>query len=225
MEVFHMYKGVLFDLDGTLADTFSDISNAANTLLIRYGYPTRSREELLAAISFGRREFIQRILPSSVDDSMIQQAFDSYTDYYSVHFMDTTSPYDGLIELITKLRENGYRIAVVTNKAHPNAVQMIEHIFPKGLFDGVWGLSTLPPKPDPTIALTAAHAIGVSPSECYMVGDSELDILTALNAGMTPVGVSWGYRPVEVLKETGAELIAHTAAELEAILLCNRDSK
>ena len=225
MKVSIMYKGALFDLDGTLADTFSDISNSANTLLARYGYPTRSREELLAAISFGRREFIQRILPSDVDDAVVQQALDSYTEYYSVHFMDTTRPYDGLIELITKLREKGFRTAVVTNKAHPNAVQMIEHIFPQGLFDGVWGLSSLPPKPDPSIALSAANAIGVNPAECFMIGDSELDVLTAKNAGMTPVGVSWGYRPVEVLKETGAEHIAHNAAELEAILFANHDSE
>lgn len=214
-----MYKAVLFDLDGTLADTFGDISNAANTLLGRFNYPLRSREELLAAISFGRREFVERILPEGTGDKEIQQVFIAYAEYYGVHFMDTTRPYDGIIELIQKLRAKGYRTAVVTNKAHLNAVQMIEHVFPAGLFDGVWGLSTLPPKPDPTIAQTTADTLGVRPEECFFIGDSELDIRTALNAGMTPVGVSWGYRPVEILREAGATRIAHDARELEAILL------
>lgn len=214
-----MYKAVLFDLDGTLADTFGDISNAANTLLARFNYPLRSREELLAAISFGRREFVERILPEGTDEEQIQQVFTAYAEYYGIHFMDTTRPYDGIVELIQKLRAKGYRTAVVTNKAHPNAVQMIGHIFPAGLFDGVWGLSTLPPKPDPTIAHTAANALGVLPEECFFIGDSELDVRTALNAGMTPVGVSWGYRPVEILREAGATLIANDARELEAILM------
>ena len=216
-----MYKGVLFDLDGTLADTFGDISNSANTLLTKKGYPTRSREELLSAISFGRREFIERILPEGTDECIVLEALADYSAYYGVHFMDTTQPYDGIIELLQALKQNGFHTAVVTNKAHPNAVQMIEHIFPKDLFDGVWGLSTLPPKPDPSIAHLASQTLGFAPEECFFVGDSELDILTAKNAGMTPVGVSWGYRSVEILRHAGATLIAHDAKELESILMGN----
>ncbi len=220
-----MYKAALFDLDGTLADTFGDIFNAANTLLARKGYPLRTKEEILAAISFGRREFVERILPAGTDQCIIREALEEYTQYYGVHFMDTTKPYEGIIELLQTLRQMGYRTAVVTNKAHPNAVAMINHVFPQDLFDGVWGLDRLPPKPNPSIALTAAQTLGVSPEECFFIGDSELDILTAQNAGMTPVGVSWGYRSVEILKDAGAMIIAHSAQELKTILTETHISK
>ena len=213
-----MYKAALFDLDGTLADTFGDIFNAANTLMKKKGYPLKTKEEILSAISFGRREFVERILPHGTDECTISQALEEYTQYYGVHFMDTTRPYDGIIALVQTLRQMGFRTAVVTNKAHPNAVKMISHVFPADLFDGVWGLDRFPPKPNPSIAHAAAQALGVSPEECFFIGDSELDILTAQNAGMTPVGVSWGYRSEDILKDAGATLIAHSAKELEAIL-------
>jgi phosphoglycolate phosphatase len=178
----------------------------------------RTKEEILAAISFGRREFVERILPEGTDECIIREALAEYTQYYGAHFMDTTQPYDGIIELLQTLHQMGYRTAVVTNKAHPNAVEMVSHVFPAELVDGVWGLDRLPPKPNPSIALAAAQTLGVAPEECFFIGDSELDILTAQNAGMTPVGVSWGYRSVEILQDAGATLIAHSAKELEAIL-------
>ena len=212
------YKGVLFDLDGTLADTFGDIFHAANTLLQTKGYPLRSKDEILAAISFGRREFIKKIMPESASEQEVDNAVADYTAYYAIHFMDRTLPYPGMIELIHSLHTAGFRTAVVTNKAHVNAVQMVEQICPQGLVDGIWGLSTFPPKPDPSIALFAASTLGLEPSECVFVGDSELDMLTAKNAGMTPIGVSWGYRPTAILAEEGAHLIVNSSDELKAFL-------
>ncbi len=214
-----MYKAALFDLDGTLADTFGDIAASVNRFLAEEGYPLRSREEILSAISFGRREFIRRSLPQGVSDGEIDRCVRRYTEIYQEHFMDTTLPYQGIPSLVAKLNEAGLATAVVTNKAHVNAVKMIETIFPPRLFAGVWGLSALPAKPDPAVALAAAHSLGVAPQDCVFIGDSELDILTAQNAGMTPVGVSWGYRPVSVLTDAGAAFIVHSPQELGELLL------
>ena len=96
---------------------------------------------------------------------------------------------------------------------------MVETLFSHDTFDGIWGLSVFPAKPDPAIALHAAESLGVSPCDCLFVGDSELDMITAKNAGMTAVGVSWGYRPVNVLQGTGANFIIDTPGELESIAL------
>lgn len=214
-----MYKGAFFDLDGTLADTFGDIAASVNLFLREEGFPPRSKEELLAAISFGRRDFIARALPYHVPSEQLDSLVASYTQIYQLHYLDTTRPYAGMPELLEKLKDAGIVTAVVTNKAHPNAVKMIETIFPAGLFAGVWGLSRFPAKPDPSIALEAAHKLGLSPEECVFIGDSELDILTARNAGMTSIGVSWGYRSETLLQEAGADSVAHSVEELEALIL------
>ncbi|MBQ7355050.1 MAG: HAD family hydrolase [Clostridia bacterium] len=214
-----MYKAALFDLDGTLADTFGDIAASVKRFLAELGYPARTKEEVLSAISFGRRDFILRSLPEGTPAEEIDRYVRRYTEIYQKHFMDTTLPYPGLPELIARLKAAGMKVAVVTNKAHVNAVQMVTTIYPDGLFDRIRGLSDLPAKPDPAVALETAEILGVSPADCAFIGDSELDMLTAKNAGMTPIGVSWGYRPVSALWETGASAIAHSADELEALLL------
>ena len=216
-----MYKAVLFDLDGTLCNTIDDITRAVNHMLAASGYPLRSHEDILAAISYGRREFLRRCLPPHIgkDEAELSRALVLYTEYYKDHYMDTTHPYDGMVDLIDRLNKRAIRTAVVTNKVHHNAVYMVETLFPTDSFDGIWGLSDLPPKPDPSIALHAAQVLEVEPSECLFVGDSELDMLTAQNAGMCAVGVSWGYRPASILKENGANYIINTPCELEEILL------
>ena len=216
-----MYKAVLFDLDGTLCNTIDDITDAVNHMLSASGHPLRTHEDILGAISYGRREFLRRLLPSHVskDEDALSDALALYTEYYKDHYMDTTRPYDGMAELIECLKANGIKTAVVTNKVHKNAVYMIETLFPKDAFDGVWGLSEYPPKPDPAIALHAANTVGVTPEECLLVGDSELDMITAKNAGMCAIGVAWGYRPLSILMESGAEHIIHTPMELMALTL------
>ena len=214
-----MYKAVLFDLDGTLADTFGDIAATVNRFLSEAGYPLRTDEEVLDAISFGRREFILRSLPAGTPADEVDRCVKRYSELYQKHFMDTTAPYEGMPRLVQKLKDAGVFVAVVTNKAHLNAVQMVESIFPEGLFHRIRGLSDFPAKPAPDSALETARFLGVLPSDCAFVGDSELDMLTGQNAGMTPVGVSWGYRPLSALTENGAAAIAHTVDELEAILL------
>ena len=216
-----MYKAVLFDLDGTLCNTIDDITKAVNYMLSACNYPLRTHDDILGAISFGRREFLRRLLPAQVgeDEERLSHALVLYTSYYKDHYMDTTHPYPGMVELIEYLKSCGILTAVVTNKVHHNAVYMVETLFPQNAFDGIWGLSEFPPKPDPTIALHAAESLGVSPDECLFVGDSELDMLTAHNAGMHAVGVAWGYRPTSVLLESGASHIVNTAAELKELAL------
>ncbi len=214
-----MYKAALFDLDGTLADTFGDIAASVNRFLTVMGYPTRTPEDILTAISFGRREFLRRSLPHPVSEEEMDRCLACYTQIYQQHYMDTTAPYPGMPQLIASLQKTGLKVAVVTNKAHPNALHMVETIFPADLFAVIRGLSDLPAKPDPALALAVAEELGVAPAECAFIGDSELDMQTARNAGMTPIGVSWGYRPTELLVAEGASAIAHSPEELGELLL------
>lgn len=214
-----MYKAVLFDLDGTLANTIGDITDSVNYMLSMRGYPLRTHEDILNAISYGRREFLRRCLPAWIgeNEEELNQCIVLYTDYYEKHYMDHTKPYDGIIETIIRLNEHGIQCAVVTNKVHKNAIYMVNVLFPNDAFVGIWGLAQFPPKPDPSIALHAASSLGVLPCDCLFVGDSALDMITAKNAGMCAVGVSWGYRPVSELLENGAEHIIYSPAELEKL--------
>lgn len=216
-----MYKAVLFDLDGTLANTIGDITDSVNYMLAQKGYPLRTHEDILNAISYGRREFLRRCLPGAIgeNEDVLNQCLVLYTEYYEKHYMDHTRPYAGMIELLSQLKSSGIQSAVVTNKVHKNAVYMIDKLFPQDAFCGVWGLSVFPPKPDPSIALHAASSLGVSPSECLFVGDSELDMMTAKNAGMVAIGVSWGYRPTDELLKSGANYIINSPDELAQIAL------
>lgn len=212
-----MAYGIIFDLDGTLADTMDDLKTAVNSTLTILGYETRTKFELLNFINNGSRELVRRSLPTAVqtEDFIIDSALSIYKDEYEKCFCDKTREYTGMNEVLSKLKELGFRLGVLTNKPDQFAKIIIKKLFGESTFEFVQGQTDLPHKPDPTGALLVAKEIGVKPHKCIFIGDSDVDIKTAQNAGMRSIGVAWGYRSVELLTETGANFIAESPAQIE----------
>lgn len=216
-----MIKAVIFDLDGTLADTMLDLQTAMNMMLRRRGWPERSREELLTFINMGARAFVARSMPDGswedMGDDEVTRSLAIYNDCYASCYADKTAPYPGIAEALRELTERGVALAVLSNKQDKFVKVIIEKLFP-GVFAEAWGQSEYPTKPDPTAALEIARRLGVTAEECAFVGDSDIDMKTAKNAGIRGIGVSWGYRSADVLRAAGADAVANNAEELLALL-------
>ncbi|MBO5273707.1 MAG: HAD-IA family hydrolase [Clostridia bacterium] len=211
-----MYKAAIFDLDGTLAYTLEDLKTGMNEMLAICSYPLCSTERILENINGGAYEFVRRSLPVHLQDDKeeVDRCFAIYVECYSKHFKDQTCLYDGVADCIAALSAAGMKMAVFSNKQHMHTTALIEKLFPDNPFALVIGQGQFPHKPDPTGALHIAAQFGVTPEEMIFVGDSNVDMTTARNAGMHPVGVTWGYRDRTVLAESGAEIICDTAEAL-----------
>ena len=207
-------KGFIFDLDGTLADTLPELNAAMNVTRGRFGLAPIGREEVMRGINDGPRKFVERTFPEGTDEKTVDEATAWYIKDYEDHYKNTKTAFDGMVETIAAIRAAGCRVAVLTNKAHNAAVLLTEQIFGKGVFEPIWGVKDKPLKPEPDAALEIAKMFDAKPDEICFVGDSHIDMQTGKNAGMHPIGVSFGYKPVEVLLENGAEFIANTPEEI-----------
>ena len=202
-----MKTGILWDLDGTLLDTLEDLADAVNFALQQFGYPERSIEEIRCFVGNGARRLIERSVPAGGDADAV---FDTFRAYYDTHCRIKTRPYDGIMEALQKLGEK-YPMAVVSNKPDSAVKPLCAEYFP-GLY--ARGESTdCPRKPAPDMVFKAMEAIGVE--TCIYVGDSEVDVLTAKNAGVPCVCVLWGFREREDLETAGAKYFCRTPAEME----------
>lgn len=209
-------KAIIFDLDGTLLDTLGDIADAANRIMSSRGYPVHSHEAYKWFIGDGAKRLIERALPPDQRLSPIitDCLNDFITDYHN-HWAVSTRPYPGITDTITDLVSKGIQLAVVTNKPHQSAVDMMDHYFDTANFGPMLGLKDgIPPKPHPQQALFAADTMGVRPETCIFLGDSAVDMKTAARAGMQPVGAAWGFRPTRELAESGAVQILQHPQEL-----------
>lgn len=205
-----MFKAVIFDLDGTLCYTIDDLRTAMNAMLCEMGYPARSKQQIYEAINFGSREFVRRSLPEDLrsDEDEVTRCHKCYASHYDVHYLDSTYPYDGIPEVLEELRAKGLKLAVLSNKGDSHTKKMVSELFRDGLFDIVLGGSDrFPHKPDPASALWIASELGVEPREVLYVGDSNIDMETARNAGFFACGVTWGYRDKYVLTSSGASAL------------------
>ena len=212
-------KAVIFDLDGTLAYTLPDTLWCVNRMLTEFQYPTIDKARVLVTINEGEREYIRGCLPEEVqhDEEQVEACRSRYAAIYDSHFCDSTTLYPGLDAVLDTLRTHQIPLAVNTNKAERHAVPMVEKLCP-GVFDTVIGGGSYPSKPDPSGAFALAKRWNVEPAEVWYIGDSHIDMETAKNAGMVPVGAAWGYRAEDILREHGAAAIVHNADELSALL-------
>ena len=204
-------KACIFDLDGTLTDTIRAITHFGNMALDAYGMEGISVEDYKIYVGDGRDKLIHRILDARGADTpeMFEKVGKVYDENYEKDFLYDTDAYDGIRELLQSLKDRGMKIAVCSNKPDDAAQCVIETIFGKGYFDAVSGVvSGMPTKPDPYSALKVAEKLGVTPEECLFIGDTKVDISTAKNAGMTSVGVLWGFRTQTELVQAGADYIA-----------------
>lgn len=214
-----MIKAVLFDLDGTLANSLKDLADAVNYALSVDNYPLHEVEEFKMFVGDGIAKMIERALPDGYKDAETVAAVQkNFLKYYSVHYADNTASYDGVDELLCELKAMGLIIAVVTNKAQEMADLVVKKLY-GDTFEKVFGKREgVPAKPDPTLALIAMEELGVKPCECVFLGDSGMDVLTAVNSGALPVGELWGFRGREELLENGAKYIIETPKELIDII-------
>ena len=213
------YKGIIFDLDGTLLNSLEDISGAMNIVLKDLNYPTHTYDTYQYFIGSGLRNLVSKALPvSNNSDEQIQICFDSMINEYRKICTLKTKPYEGILELLDNLTSQNIKLAVFSNKADELTKKIASEIFPD-YFDTAIGLSTEAlKKPNPFEAVEISKKWNLNPEEILFVGDSDIDMKTAVNANMFPVGVSWGYRTEEELKTSGAKLVINNASELIEIL-------
>lgn len=207
-------KAVVFDLDGTLLNTLEDLRTAVNLALCAEGYPERSLEEIRLAVGNGIKKLISRSVPVGTLPETEERVFARFREEYQFHCSDTTAPYDGIPELLKRLRQDGYLLAVVSNKADFAVQKLAEQYFPD-CFDAVLGETEgLARKPAPDMAEEVLRRLGVKKSDAVYVGDSEVDIVTARNTGMDCISVTWGFRDRKVLEEYQAQYFAEDTEEL-----------
>ena len=207
-----MIRAIIFDFDGTVADTIPAICEGVNLTMEAFGLPLHTIEEVATYINNGPRMLITRALPKEKqnDEALIDRALAHYNLAYQTVCMHTDHPYDGIKELIERLRREGYRIGVLSNKQDFLVRPMCESVLENG-FDAVLGsLPDHPAKPHPYLSQKIAAMLDVEPTECIMIGDSDVDIRTAQNADMLHIGVTWGYRDAEFLRANGAANLVDT---------------
>ncbi len=209
-------RAVIFDLDGTLLDTLGDIADSMNSVLARDGLPVHSREMYLSFIGEGMDVMVRRALPEGIrDDERVSRFILSMREEYGRRWAETSKPYPGIPELLDLLAEKGIPFAVLSNKLDSFTKVMVERLLGAWRFFQVRGLVFgMPRKPDPALALEIASDMDIEPARITFVGDSNIDVGTALNAGMIPVGVSWGYQSVDRLTASGAKAVLERPRDL-----------
>lgn len=211
------YSAYIFDLDGTILDTLLDLANAVNFAMRSMGFPERTVQEVRSFIGNGIKVLIKRSVPSDTSEDDYVKALEIFTKYYLEHIADYTKPYDGITDVINNLRREGCKVAVVSNKAHVAAQAVVKDFF-GDIFDMVVGkMDDFPSKPEPDSLLYTMKALGCKAEECIYIGDSDVDVMTAHNAGIECIGVTWGNRDEDVLVASGAQYIAHTPKDILSI--------
>lgn len=214
-----MVKLVIFDLDGTVCDTIDDLADATNHALTVLNHPTHGVDAYKYFVGNGMSKLIYRAMPEGhKTEEECAEAKKLMLDYYAVHFADKSAPYEGIMEMLRGLKQKGVKIAICTNKAHHMAVTIADKIF-GGIFDMVIGQTDARPmKPDPTSSREIMAELGATTENTVFIGDSGVDMQTALNLKVPSIGVLWGFRTEDELKENGALYIAKTPSDITDII-------
>ncbi len=208
------YRAVLFDLDGTLADTLQDLAAAMNWTLQQLGLPTHSIEAYRSWIGGGSREMTRKCVPQERHDNL-DEVYELMTKRYSEHQLDTTRLYPGIAELLDGLCARDIKLSVLSNKNHPSTVAICDALLYKWPIAAVYGArAEVPIKPDPSGADDIVSALEVPARQFVYLGDTDIDMQTAVAANMYPVGVLWGFRNAEELNAAGARLLLNHPTEL-----------
>lgn len=212
-----MYKLIVFDLDGTLLDTLGDLTNAVNVTLQKYGYPIRTKAEVRSYIGNGIVKLLERA--SGETGEKYKRLVESFRSYYREHCKEETKPYEGILPLIRALTEQGKILAVVSNKPDYAVKLLVEEYF-SGMMQAVVGENEplVRRKPAPDSLFAVMQEMGVTAEETLYVGDTDVDIQTANNAGVDCVSVCWGFRDETFLKENGATKLIDSPLQLLGIL-------
>ena len=212
------YELAVFDLDGTLLDTLDDLAGSVNYAMARYGYPLRSPETVRRCTGNGMRSLIEGCAPAGLSAGQIDEVLSTFRAHYAVHKTDRTAPYSGIPQALTQLRQQGVRMAVVSNKADEAVQGLVKQYFPP-VFDAVVGeRKGIRRKPAPDSVDEVLGQLHVPRTKAVYIGDSEYDVLTAVNAQMDLIAVSWGFRGKDLLVQSGARVIAQEPAQLVQLI-------
>lgn len=214
-----MIKAVLFDLDGTLVNSLTDLADSTNFALQSLGFPTHETEKYKYFVGDGIPKLIERALPEGKKNEENKRAcLELFMARYREHYFDKTDAYDGIKNLLSALRSRGFKIAVISNKAQEMAEKVVNKVF-GDIFDVVAGKREgYKTKPDPALTLEVVKELGATPDTCVLIGDSGMDMAAAVNAKITGIGVLWGFRDKEELIKNGANYIAQTPAQISVII-------
>ena len=214
------FKIALFDLDGTVLNTLDDLADAANAVLATNNMPLRTRDEIRRFVGNGIRKLIERAVPSGTDSDAVDKVMTDFKTYYGAHCAEKTAPYAGIPEVLAALRANGVRTAVVSNKADFAVQPLVKQYF-GDLFDMALGedIQKRPAKPAPDMVRHVLETMGEKAEDAVYIGDSDVDVQTARNAGLACIAVTWGFRDRNCLADAGATLFADTPDELQNLIL------
>lgn len=210
-------KAAIFDLDGTLLDTLDDLWDAVNHTMDAHGFPRRTRDEVRAFVGNGVERLIELSLgiPDAQNHPDFAGIVADYRAYYAANSEHKTAPYPGVCDLIRRLLADGIAVSVVSNKPHGATVALCAKYFPDvTMVCGEREAEGIRRKPWPDTVFKAVDDLGLTPADCVYIGDSEVDILTAKNAGMDCISVLWGFRDEDELREAGGTTFVRTAEEL-----------
>ena len=213
------YKGIIFDLDGTLLDTIDDLGDSMNEVLKTYDHPIFTMEEYKMKIGGGFKGLAINSFPKETDIDTIEKAILLFSEIYDSRYLNKTKPYKDIDYILDGLNKMGIKIGINSNKRDSYTRELADKFFKRIPFVGVYGeREGIPKKPDPTSALEIISLMGLKPEEVLYIGDSMVDIMTANNAGIHSVGVLWGFRDYEELSKYGATYIVSEAKEILTIV-------
>lgn len=215
------YSAAIFDLDGTLLNTIDDLAASVNYALRKHDLPERTLPEVTKFVGNGIRRLVALSVPEGCDSALEASVFNDFRSYYAIHHLDNTAPYPHIPQLLKNLSKRGVLLAVVSNKSDSDVQVLIRHFFPN-TFQVVVGEQEqkgIRRKPAPDTVLACMERLGLSRSQCVYIGDSEVDVLTAQNAGMDEIAVTWGFRSQEFVESYGAKVFANDCTQLEQLIV------
>lgn len=214
------FDAVIFDLDGTLLDTLEDIADSANSVLTRHGYPEHPLDDFRYFVGDGARELTRRVLPETArDDATVDKIYKEFRNEYGKNWNNKTTVYRGVPAMLDGLASRGVTIAIFSNKPDDFTRKCVTELLAGWSFEVILGLREgVPPKPDPLGAFDVAKRLGLETHKIMFVGDTSIDMKTAVAAGMCPVGALWGFRTADELQLSGAQAIIEKPEDVLSLL-------
>lgn len=211
-----MKKAVIFDLDGTLLNTLDDLADSTNYALSKFGYPTRTIEEVRQFVGNGVAKLIERAIPEGKNNPNFEKCLSIFKENYAQNMYNKTAPYNGIIEMLSNLKSKGIKIAVVSNKFDLAVKELCKKYF-EGFIDFAAGedeAQGIKKKPAPDTVISVLNEFNFAPEDAVYVGDSDVDIMTAKNSKMPCISVTWGFRDKKFLLENGATILINAPSEI-----------
>lgn len=209
---------IIFDLDGTLLDTLADLANSVNYAMKKYHLPVHSLDSVRQMVGNGVTVLMERAIPGGRSFAEFENCLNDFKEHYEIHKKDLTMPFPGIMDFLKEAYETGYKMAVVSNKFDLAVKGLCQDFFSPYITTAIGESARTAPKPAPDTVFKAMEELQAYPSQCVYAGDSDVDIMTAKNAGIPCISVSWGFRSRQFLQEHGASVIADTVDDFRSIL-------